>query len=431
MKYLTQIQTSDPAGLEVLYRQAVRLNQASEFTQDLFALHAQAPENPLLAAWYHRLAEPLKTGRMINWKLAVPLALACSLFFWLISNPEYVFANQYPFVFLVWAPVCSVAVLAFLSLVTRDRLSQAILIGLGLVAALVYVWLIVPTLSARWQGDIANLMGLHLLLLAWSAVGLYLTGFRNKPPERFAFLVKSLEIFTVGGLSVIAGGIFTVVSFSLFQALQVQIPDIIARLVIAGGAGLIPTLAVALIYDPHQSPAGQDLRSGISRFLGSLLRLLVIPTLLVAVIYVLFIPFNFMAPFENREVLFAYNGMLFAVMGLLLGATPIHPEDVSLRQQSWLRSAILAIAGLAVLVSLYAMSAIIYRTVDGGLTPNRLAVICWNIVNTVTLIVLIIRQLRQARETWVDSLKAAFALGASGYIACGVALVLLIPLIFR
>ena len=143
-------------------------------------------------------------------------------------------------------------------------------------------------------------------------------------------------------------------------------PDTIARLVIAGGVGLIPTLAVALIYDPQLLPSGQEFRSGISRFLGSLLRLLVIPTLLVAVIYVVFIPFNFWAPFEHRDVLFAYNAMLFAVMGLLLGATPIHAEDVSLPQQSWLRRAILVIASLAVLVSLYALSAILYRTVDGG-----------------------------------------------------------------
>lgn len=431
MKYLSQIQISDPASLEVLYRQALRLNQAGEFTQDLLALHAQSPENVLLAAWYHRLAEPLKTSRAINWKLAVPLALICGLFFWLTSDPEYLFANHYPYTLLVWAPVCGVSVLAFLSLATRERLRQAILLGLGLIAALLYAWLIVPTLTSRYQGYVADLMGLHLPLLAWSAVGLYLAGFRNKPPERFAFLVKSLEIFTVAGLSVIAGVIFAAVSYSLFQALQVDVPDTIARLVIAGGAGLIPTLAVALIYDPYQTPAGQDLRSGISRLLGSLLRILVIPTLLVAVIYVLFIPFNFMAPFGNRDVLFAYNAMLFAVMGLLLGATPVHLEDISHRQQAWLRLAILVIAGLAVIVSLYAMSAIIYRTVEGGLTPNRLAVICWNIVNTITLIVLIVRQLRQARETWVDSLKAAFAFGAGGYIACGVALVVVLPLIFR
>mgnify|MGYP000299541529 CR=1 FL=1 len=43
-------------------------------------------------------------------------------------------------------------------------------------------------------------------------------------------------------------------------------------------------------------------------------------TLALLVVYLAFIPFNFRAPFENREVLISYNAMLFAVMALLLGA---------------------------------------------------------------------------------------------------------------
>lgn len=431
MKYLTQIQSSDPADLESLYRQAVRQNQAGEFTQDLLALHAQSPDNVLLSAWYHRLREPLKLARAIRWDIAVPLAIICGLLIWLTSGEQPAFAGQYPYFLLIWAPVCGAAVLAYLSVASQLGQRQALLLGIALLAALAYVWFLVPSISEHWRQDVANLMGLHLPILAISAVGLYVAGFRNEPSERFAFLIKSLEVITVGGLMAIAGVIFGVVSFSLFQALNVDVPEIFARLVTAGGGGLIPVLAVALVYDPLLRPSRQDFRSGISRFLGSLLRIMVIPTLLVGVIYILFIPFNFMAPFENREVLFAYNGMLFAVMALLLGATPIHPEDVPARQQSWLRLAIMAIAVLAVVVSLYAMSAIIYRTIQGGITPNRLAVISWNITNIIILIVLIIRQVRPARETWVDSIKSAFAFGAAGYIACGVALVVALPLLFR
>jgi hypothetical protein len=47
MKYLTQIQTSDPASLELLYRQALRQNQAGEFTQDL-SLASPIPETLLV-----------------------------------------------------------------------------------------------------------------------------------------------------------------------------------------------------------------------------------------------------------------------------------------------------------------------------------------------------------------------------------------------
>ncbi len=68
-------------------------------------------------------------------------------------------------------------------------------------------------------------------------------------------------------------------------------------------------------------------------------------------------------------------------MGLLIGATPICPEDVSAKVQNALRNGILAVAILAVLVSLYALSAVVYRSVDGGITINRLTIIGWNSIN--------------------------------------------------
>ena len=36
-------------------------------------------------------------------------------------------------------------------------------------------------------------------------------------------------------------------------------------------------------------------------------------TLIVLVVYLAFIPFRFWEPFQNRDVLIIYNGMLFAV----------------------------------------------------------------------------------------------------------------------
>ena len=72
-------------------------------------------------------------------------------------------------------------------------------------------------------------------------------------------------------------------------------------------------------------------------------------------------------------MLIIYNGMLFAVVALLLGATPVTLAETSPRVARWLRLAIIAIAALALLVSLYALAAIVYRTAMDRLTPNRLA----------------------------------------------------------
>jgi hypothetical protein len=187
--------------------------------------------------------------------------------------------------------------------------------------------------------------------------------------------------------------------------LSITLPDVLIRLIAAGGAGLIPVIAVVTIYDPTVEPEEQDFKQGLSRFIGTMMRLLLPLTLGVLVIYILIIPFNFLEPFQNRDVLIVYNIMLFAIMGLLVGATPIELSDLSPRLQTALRSGILAVAGLAVLVSLYALSALIYRTAGGGITINRLTMLGWNVINISLLLLLLTSQLRTDQRPWNEHLK--------------------------
>jgi hypothetical protein len=203
------------------------------------------------------------------------------------------------------------------------------------------------------------------------------------------------------------------------------------RVLIAGGAGLVPVLAVAGVYDPHVRPIAQRFQQGLGKVIYTLMRLLMPLTLLVLVIYLFVIPFNFMEPFRKREVLIVYNVMLFAVMGLLIGATPVRAADLSEKQQSALRTGMLAVAVLATLVSLYALSATVYRTVLGGMTMNRLTVIGWNSINISILALLIYKQFRDGRAQWIRSLQSAFSLGTVGYIAWALFLTLAIPLLFK
>jgi len=445
MQYTTEITNAanDPAGLEAHYRQALKNNQGQAFAQAMFACRETDPNNLLFTAWYHRLHEPEKTGRVINWGLAAILAILNGLLFGLLvwdgKSPEFV--NQMPFLFLTAGPSTSLAIIAYLYFTQKERKNSTMLLILGgvMAAALLYVNLIVPNMKPIWGEQASGQMVLHFILFAWCAIGLFMVGFRrsqdgqaDQGQQRFAFLVKSLEVFTVSGLALIAGGIFFAVSLGLFSTLNITIPDQLARFFAIGGIGIIPVLAVAWIYDPNLSPAEQDFQQGVSRILATLARILVIPTLLVGVAYVVLIPFNFMAPFENRDVLIAYNAMLFAVLGLLLGATPIRLNELSERTQKLLRSGIMTIAGLAVIVSVYALAAILYRTALNGLTINRLVVIGWNLINTYILGLLIVLQIRNRKDagSWVDHVKQTFGIASACYVVWTGVVIVVVPLIF-
>jgi hypothetical protein len=421
----------DPASLEELYQQAVKEKTADEFSQAVDTAYQENPENLLFAAWFYRLQHLVEEGRVIFWKYAVPLALICGLIIWLVSDEDWTFVDRIPIFMVVWAPIAAIAVMAYLALSARKGYLEMGLLSIGLAALTAYTLLIVPGMTDWARGPTADLAAFHLPVLSLAAVGVFVTRIRSSASRRFAFVIKTLEVTTTGGLFAIAIGIFAVVTFALFSALDINVPVLYQRLIFAGGGGMLPVLAVAIIYNPLAAPDEQDFNQGLSKFLANLLRIMILPTLLVAVLYVFFIPFNFMEPFRNREVLFIYNGMLFAVMGLLVGATPIDQEELSARLQFWLRSAIMAVAALAVLVSLYALSAILYRTWNDGLTMNRMTVIGWNLINIAILVLLLIRQLGSPEKTWSVTIKHAFNVASVTYTIWAAFIVIAVPILYH
>lgn len=435
----------DPEQLEQAYQAAVQAGEVEAFQQAIDARRAAAPEDRLYAAWFYRLrhsAVKVKES-FIAWGWAIPLALLNGLVLWLLSDdqrfavtiqsvrPGVAASDTLPMVFLLAAPLSAVFVLGYLTVAGRRQRGVAALIGVALLAAAAYVLLVYPQAGTRpFQEQYLTLMAMHLPLLAWAGVGALLVHDRRDPANRFAFLLKSLEVFVVGGLFVIAGGVFTGITMALFDTLTVDLPEIVQRLFIAGGGGLIPVLAVAMIYNPAAPPAAQDFDEGLGKLVALLPRVLLPLTLVVLFIFVLFVPFNFFEPFENRDVLIIYNAMLFAVVALLTGVTPLALEQVSPRLRGWLRRWIVAVAALAVAISVYALVAILYRTAIDRLTPNRLAFIGWNAINIYLLLSLLFHQARVRAGAWPVGIHRALSEGTVLYAVWTLLMILALPWLF-
>lgn len=447
MSYLSTIQhlAEAPEALEQTYQQAVKAGEQAAFAEAVEAARAEAPANLLLAAWHYRLIHVAATAkkRAIAWGWALPLAALNGLLLWLLSDDlrfTLRFTNPlngqvyslFPVVLLLAAPVSAVLISLFLTLAGKRRPGRAVAVALGLAAGAAYVLLLFPRIWPRlFQEQYLGLMALHLGLLAWAGIGLVALARGDGREGRFAFLVKSLEAFVVGGLLAIAGGLFTALTFGLFNALGIQPPEVVQRLFIAGGGGLIVVIAAALVYDPAATPREQAFDEGLSRLVALLLRLLLPLAVGVLVVYLGFIPFRWREPFDNRDVLMTFSGLLFAVVALLIGATPVRGAELGARAQTWLRRGVIALAGLTLLVGLYALAAILYRTANGRLTPNRLVFIGWNAVNIVLLAVVLIGQVRAGRTRWLDAMRQAFAVGIALYLAWAAIGLLAPPWLFR
>jgi hypothetical protein len=445
----------NPEALERAYRQAVLEGTQASFAEAVQACYAGAGDNLLLAAWHYRLAlegavEVVK-GRAVAWGWALALGALNGLLLWLLSDDKR-FSIQVtnpitgqattlmPAVVLLAAPISAVSISLFLTLAGGGRWVRVPAVTAGLAAAAVYVLLAYPFIWPRlFQEQYLTLMVLHLALLAWAAAGIVALARRRAgavPPHdeeknRFAFLVRSLDTFVVAGLLAIGGGLLTAITFGLFSALGIELPLAVQRLFVAGGGGLIVVVAVALVYDPSAGPAEQPSDEGLGKLVSLLMRLLLPLSVGVLLVYLAFIPFNWREPFENRNVLLIFNAMLFAVVALLVGVTPVHDSELGEKGQTWLRRGVIALAVLALVISLYALAAILYRTANDRLTPNRLLFIGWDVINIALLGMLLVRQARSGRLRWLPAMHRAFAVGAVLYVVWSAAGLLAVPWLFH
>jgi hypothetical protein len=428
----TALGSDDPRGLEEAYRMAVRQGDADSFAAAIVERYQDRPDNPLYAAWYYRLQGLGRDGETVEagiaWRTAAPLALLTGLIFAVLLGSRFTFDDGAPYLMLLWSPIVAMLVYAFLMGENAAARRRALPALGGVLAAGIYVF----TVSVWLSGETYRiLMILHLPLLAWLGVGLGLIGWRSSARERFAGLVKSLEIGITGGVFGIAVGIFAMITVGLFEALNQQLPEWAMQILFGGAAGLVPVTAVAVAYHPQRGVLAQRFEQGLGRLVPILMRLLLPLTLLVLIVYLCFIPFNFMGPFRNRELLIVYNVMLFAVMGLLVGATPVRENDLAEHTQDWLRRAILAVAALSVVISLYALAAVVTRTWLDGFTANRVTVIGWNTINIGLLLTLLYRQWRDGRAAWVSSFQSVVSAGLVVYAVWTLALALAIPFLFQ
>jgi hypothetical protein len=435
MKYTTKIQeaANDPEQLEVLYQSASQANEEAEFRADLQEIFEKTPDNILLSAWHSRFShQPLpKPKRTTHWGIAVALGVITGLILWAISDFQWLFLDKIPYFLLLWAPITTIPTLIYLAVISKRNYLTTALSCIGLIVACVYSLLLTPGMSVFYSRDYLILMIITLPLLCWIGIGVSVLGFKSSDTNRFAFLIKSIEVMITAGIYLIFGVALGMITLGMFSALNVTPPELIMRLLVFGGFGLIPIMAVATIYDPQLSPEEQDFNQGLSKFIFTLVRLLLPLTILVLVTYIFVIPFNFIAPYQNRNLLIVYNVMQFAIIGLLIGATPLKLDDLSKKLQTWLRRGIITVSILALVISIYALSAVIYRTLLDEITLNRTTIIGWNSINIVLLFTLLLSQFRKNPITWNERLQKVFSKATTAYLVWSILLIVVLPLIFR
>ncbi len=424
MKSRVEEAKGDPAAMERLYGQALTAGEARAFNEAIRECAGEHPEDILFSAWTCRLdassipettepeSQSQKQSQVRNWKIAVSTSVVLGILYTLVAGdkpPVPIPGEANPQFWIGWAPLTTLGILFYLAMTkhTRNRIRWNTGLSFAVLSIAVYTALI------AWDrtDNLSILMALHLPFVAWACVAAGLVIGHPEPARQFyAVLVKSVETILTGGIFFAATMVFLGLTVGIFSVLGVKLSEDGMQTVVAWGIGAIPILAIASVYDPSSAPVEQNGDTGLARILRILTWLLLPLALGVLAIYVLwFIPAYFWRPFQEREVLIVYNATILAILVLLTVVTTGLDEQQSTRKDTILRNAVLILGSLALLLNIYSLAAIISRTHDFGLTPNRYAVTGWNIVTLFMLGMVVIQLWRGRMGQWVQIFRDSIA----------------------
>ena len=180
-------------------------------------------------------------------------------------------------------------------------------------------------------------------------------------------------------LIVIAGGILTGITIGLFSLIGINIEEFYFKNIVVFG------LPAAPIFGTYLTQTNPQLVGKVSPVIARIFTPLV---LVMLVIYLAAIIYSGKDPYNDREFLFIFNALLIGVMALIFFSIAENSRTVKTRQEIWV---LLLLSVVTIIINSFALSAILFRIAEWGISPNRAAVLGSNILILVNLLLITVQ----------------------------------------
>lgn len=356
-----------PEVLERLYRQNKR-----GFTHDFVQVYPEIRDQVIARVWMERLSG---VGDEHTWGErgeTLRIFMASILAFLIAKIPEIFGIDEEFFYtrnisFIVF-PILG-AYFAWKQKIAAWRLG---LVGLMLSISVIYVNILPPLRTS----DTLTLAFFHLILFVWSLVGFIYVGDSDRPlQKRLEFLRYNGDLLVMGTIIFIAGMILTAITVGLFKLIALNIEEFYFRYIGIFGLAAAPLLATYLVQVNPQL---------VGRVSPVIARIFTPFVLIMLISYLVAVLYTGKNPYTDREFLLIFNLLLAGVLAIILFsvADGIQRQTRNKTEVSLL----LALSLVTILVNGIALSAIVFRINEWGITPNRLAVLGSNILILTNLI---------------------------------------------
>ena len=331
------------------------------FKKYIYELLRENQNNKILLAWKARFEYHSNRSEPKSFFLKIGLAiLSISLFLRLPAiflDPEWFFPRFLPLTL-------------FLALAAYFQLKELHLknsIYVVLCSALFYLYVSsLPDIdiSASAQMSIIHLLPIGFSLAAFSFLGQHIMSLKH----RIRFIGMCGELFIISVLIGLGFIVFTLFTIGMLDQLNIDAED--WYMINFGLIAMVSTPFVAgFVYD--QFFEGKlAIASLLSKIFAPLFTIL-------AFIYLIIMLMVGNTPFENREFLILFNAFLILVLAMVSFTIIDQKENESLGLTFKIN---LALLGISLFINILALSAVIYRWFEYGMSPNRFVVIGLNII---------------------------------------------------
>ncbi|MEB2775112.1 hypothetical protein SYJ56_07325 [Algoriphagus sp. D3-2-R+10] len=350
----------DPAYLEKLYRK----NKA-DFRTAFMAIYAELEQNTPARFWHERLnyeSNSISWGTKADLLFVVIASFLAGLVAKIPSafsiSEDYFYPRNigfivFPFLmaFFAWKNKVPTKLLAILTTIT--------------VICLIYINLLPDNI----ESDTLILACIHLPVLLWIILGVAFSGKElGDFHKRLDFLRFNGDAVVMIAILGIASGILSGITFGLFELIGINIEQFFQDYVVVFGLPAIPILAAFLTQTNPQ------LVNKVSPIIAKLFS----PAVLVMlVVYLVAIVYSGKDPYNDREFLLLFNLLLIGVMALIFFSVAESTGKKKYSTDFWI---LFILSIVTIIVNGIALSAILFRISEWGITPNRMAVLGSNIL---------------------------------------------------
>jgi hypothetical protein len=295
--------------------------------------------------------------------------------------------------------------------------NKLVIASLAILIAVIYI----NVLPNNSKSDTLILSCIHLPLFLWALLGYTFVGDSLRSyNKRLDFLRYNGDLVVMTTIILIAGAILTGITIGLFSLIKVHIQEFYFQYIVVWGLAASPIVGTYLVQTNPQ------LVNRVSPIIAKVFTPLVLTTL---VIYLIAVIGTGKDPYNDRDFLMIFNMLLIGVMAIILFSIAETSKHSDNKVGTTL---LLGLSMVTIIVNGIALSAILFRISEWGITPNRLAVLGGNILILTNLIMVTYRLFKMIRDrNEIENVEKSIATFLPIYSLWTMIVTFIFPLIFN